>query len=209
MDNSLNENKEFSEVVSMLLSTENKDKSLGEVSQEMNEFLITIKEAVDSNEISYEQLREEIKKHISPDETVPGSVSQLLVGCVGEEDSCPISKEVAEDVPFVYDFKSSKIIPLSKIDRPLTKDTYCVLYITGSPEKIKFESLKEILKMGFKKLKIKYKESEENSYENLEIDDLIYFLNKEESFFEKHKGSLIVVLCLLLLLLFYLNFTSK
>ena len=58
----------------------NKDKSLGEVSAELNDYLIEIKELVESNEISYDELKEEIRKHLkSKDKVKPGSVAQLLM----------------------------------------------------------------------------------------------------------------------------------
>ena len=51
----------LSDAVARLLNEDNKNKTLGEVSRELNEYLIEIKELVESNEISYDTLKDEIK----------------------------------------------------------------------------------------------------------------------------------------------------
>ena len=43
----------------------------------------------------------------------PGSVAQLLL-VVANEDSCPLQKEEAVDISFIYDHKTDKIVPLTK-----------------------------------------------------------------------------------------------
>ena len=60
----------LSDAVSKLLDEDNKDKSLGEVSEELNAYLIEIKELVESNEINYDTLKDEIRKHIQTKESI-------------------------------------------------------------------------------------------------------------------------------------------
>ena len=140
----------LTDAVAKLLSRENKDKSLGEVSQELNDHLIEIKELVESNQISYDSLKEEIRKHIEfKDGLKPGSIGQLLIGCM-EGSECAMSKETPEDIAFAYDTKNKVIVPLTNLKGPISADSYCVLYINGSPSDINVGSLRELEQTGFK-----------------------------------------------------------
>lgn len=193
----------LSDAVAKLLTEDNKDKNLGEVSQELNNYLIEIKELVESNEISYDRLRDEIQKHMNLKEDVrPGSVAQLLVGCMNE-DSCPLQKEEAVDISFIYDHKTDKIIPLTKAYGPVSENSYCVIYINGRPESIKIEALMELESLGFKKIKIKHKKPNEANYKVLDISDIQTIINKNDTSFGS-RGTMIVAIFLVMLLLLYL-----
>ena len=193
----------LSDAVAKLLTEDNKDKNLGEVSQELNSYLIEIKELVESNEISYDRLKDEIQKHMDLREDVrPGSVAQLLVGCMNEE-SCPLQREEAVDISFIYDHRTHKIIPLTKSYGPVSDNSYCVIYINGAPESIKIEALLELESLGFKKIKIKHKKPEDPNYKVLDISDIYTLINKNENPLNS-KGTFIIAVFLVMLLLLYL-----
>ena len=195
----------LSDAVAKLLTEENKDKNLGEVSEELNTYLIEIKDLVESNEISYDRLRDEIQKHIdSGENTRPGSVAQLLMGCVDQEE-CPLQKEKATDISFIYEHKTNKIIPLTTINAPVSEDSYCIIYINGDPETIKLESLMELEKIGFTKIKIKHKKPSGSEYNTIDIGDINSMLNKKNGFDRKKTFIIAIFLVMLLLLYLYRN----
>lgn len=197
-----NEYVKLSDAVAKLLTEDNKDKNLGEVSTKLNRYLIEIKDLVESKEISYEKLRKEIQKHINVEEDVrPGSVAQLLVGCVNEKE-CPLQKEKAMDVSFIYDHKLDKIVPLTNIMGPITDESYCVIYINGSPNNIKPEALLELEKMGFKKLRIKHKNVKDSKYSTIDITDIQTMINENQPLTKR--GAFIIAIFLVLLLLLYI-----
>ena len=192
----------LSDAVAKLLNENNKNKSLGEVSRELNEYLIEIKELVESNEISYDTLKDEIKKHIEgSDKIKPGSVAQLLVGCI--KDECPLYKETAEDVAFIYDSKKHNVVPLTKFSNPLSTDSYAVLYLNGSPNDIKVAALKQIEELGFQKIKIKHKGVKESRYKTIDIENIDKYIYYNSKDFSK-KGLLTLSFFIILLLLIYL-----
>jgi hypothetical protein len=164
----------LSKAVSELLSHSNKNKVLGEASKELNDYIIKIKDLVDTGDITLEELRNEITKHIKKEENImPNSLAQLLVGCVGDKETCLMKQENPEDVPFIYDHKSAKLHPLSKNKgSPLTNDSIAVLYSTCSPEKINIDSLRFLENRGFKKLRIEYKDVKSSSYKIINLDNL-------------------------------------
>jgi hypothetical protein len=197
----------LSDAVSKLLDEDNKNKSLGEVSEELNTYLIEIKELVESNEISYDTLKDEIKKHVQTKDSIkPGSVAQILVGCINDE--CPLHKETAEDVSFIYDSKSHTILPLSKYSNPLSRDSYAVLYINGDPTQIKVEALKTLENLGFQKLKIKHKAVNESSYKTMNIENISKYIYYNNTEFSK-KGLLTFSAFVILLLLIYMYHQKK
>ena len=188
----------LSDAVAKLLTDENKDKNLGEVSEELNRYLIEIKDLVESNEISYDKFQ----KHMDIGEnTAPGSVAQLLMGCVNETE-CPLQKEQAVDISFVYDHKLDKIIPLTNVTGPVTEESYCIIYINGDPESIKIQSLLELERMGFQKIKIKHKKPNDSVYNVIDIGDIQKVINKNQNV--SSKGSIIIAIFLVMLLLLYL-----
>ena len=192
---------ELSYAVAKILSDDNRDKSLGEASEEINEYVVTIKELVNSGEIKYETLQNEITKHIGDDDqTIPGSLAQLLVGCVGDNLSCPMKKNEAKDVPFAYDNKLEKIVPLSKIEQADNDNTYAILYFTGNPKNLNIKSLNYLENRGFKKLKIEYKTISSANYKTLYIENLSKYINNRE---DKDSHEILYVIGFLLLLLFF------
>ena len=87
--NEQNYKSSLSQAVSELLSPENKNLSLGEASEQLNDYIIKIKDLVDSGDINLEDLKNEIAKNLNnTDKIVPNSLAQLLVGCVGDKDAC-------------------------------------------------------------------------------------------------------------------------
>ena len=192
----------LSDAVSKLLTEENKDKNLGEVSQELNNYLIEIKDLVESNEISYDKLREEIQKHIDTDQSArPGSVAQLLMGCVNESE-CPLQKEKAVDISFIYDHKLNKVVPLTNVTSPVSEDSYCIIYINGDPESIKIESFLELESLGFQKIKIKHKKPSDSSYKIIDFGSIQEAINRNQKL--NSKGTFILAVILIMLLLLYL-----
>ena len=193
----------FSEAISKLLSEENKDKSFGEVSEELNDYIVSIKEAVEKGEINYETLKKEISKHLqSGDKTIPGSLSQLLIGCIGDKGACPLDSNKAQDIPFVYDNKYDRIFPLSKQDSPYSDNSYAVLYFTGQPKNLSVDSLKYLEQAGFTKLKIEYKNVSNSKYKTIYVENLKKYIYSKP---EKGDENLIYFLGIVfILLLFYL-----
>ena len=192
----------LSDAVAKLLTEDNKDKNLGEVSEELNSYLIEIKELVETNEISYDELRDEIQKHVDVGQNIrPGSVAQLLMGCVNESE-CPLQKEKAVDISYIYDHKLNKILPLTNINSPVSDDSYCVIYINGDPSSIKVEALLELEKRGFKKIKIKHKKPNQPQYKVIDIGDIQNMINQNQKF--SSKGTLIVAIFIVMLILLYL-----
>jgi hypothetical protein len=169
---------QLSEAIKRLLSSDNKHKSLGEVSEELNQYIIMIKDLVDQKEISLDDLKYEIAKYLRKDDKIiPGSLAQLLVGCVGSESSCPMKEEHPEDVPFAYNHSKGNLVPLSSFKRPITDNTYAVLYITGDPQKIKLDSLKSLEDKGFKKIKVHYKNVDSANYTVFNVDNLKKYIH--------------------------------
>ena len=187
------------DAISELLSERNRDKSLGEISERLNDYIVEIKHLVDTRNLTYEQLREEILKHMnSIDDARPGSLAQILVGCIKGEESCPMKKEDIENVSFIY--QDEDLIPLTKTFLPFTDESYAIIYINGDPGEIDIESLRELEGNGFKKMKIKHRESLNLKYETLEIENLkryIYSRPEKASF-----GKIIAILSILAIIVF-------
>jgi hypothetical protein len=184
----------FSRIVGRLLSEENKDKLLGEISEDLDKYIGDIKNMVDSGTITYDQLRDEISKNLKlEDGAIPGSVAQMLLGCIDEE-SCPMRQEEILDIPYFYDKKLKKLIPMTRIDNPINADSYAVVYITGSPGDISIDAIKEIENRGFRKLKIMYKKSVRSKYRTMNINNINNYVSPNSDF--NYKTGLMVMLLL-------------
>lgn len=200
MDSLLIDN--FSRIVRRLLSEENKDKLLGEISEELEQYVADIKNMVDAGTITYDQLRDEISKNLSiEDEPKPGSVAQMLLGCIDEE-SCPMRQEEVLDIPYFYDKDLKKLIPMTRLDSSINADSYAVIYLTGNPDDISIDSLKELESKGFSKMKIMYKKSVRSKYRTLNIENLNMYMNPQQIFNYK-TGLLVMVLLSIILFLLY------
>lgn len=198
----------LSKAVSEILSPSNKNLSLGEASEKLNSYIIEIKELVDSGDISLDDLRDEITKNLNNTEKIiPNSLAQLLVGCVGEKESCPLKQEKGEDVPFMYDSKNDVISPLSKHVLPLTSDSVAVLYLTDHPKKINLNIFKYLENKGFKKLRIEYKDTNSANYKVIDIDNLKRYIHSKPS--EKDIYQSLVILGFILVLIFILYKMQK
>lgn len=192
----------FSTLVRRLLSEENKDKLLGEISEDLEQYIAGIKNMVDSGVITYDQLRDEISNNLNiQEEQIPGSVAQMLLGCIDEE-SCPMRQEEILDIPFLYDKEQGKVIPMTRLNGALTSESYAVIYITGNPSDISIDSLRELEDNGFRKIKIMYKHSTKSKYKTFNIDNLNSYMNPENMFNYK-TGALVMVLLSIILFLIY------
>lgn len=200
MDNLLVDN--FSRIVRRLLSEENKDKLLGEISEDLEQYIADIKNMVDSGTITYDQLRDEISRNLNiTEDQRPGSVAQMLLGCIDEE-SCPMRQEEVLDIPYFYDKDQKKIIPMTRINSSITNDSYAVVYITGNPSDISIDALKELEENGFSKIKIMYKKSTKSRYKTFNIDNLNLYMNPQNMLNYK-TGALVMVLLAIILFLIY------
>ena len=149
-------------------------------------------------------MRDEISKHVDLNKrNIPGSVSQLLIGCINENGSCPMKREQAEDIAFAYDEKNKTILSLSKTNTPLTEDTYAVLYVTGHPSTIDIDCLHDLENKGFKKLRIEYKEVSSSNYKSLNIENLKKYLYFKPGTKNNNNGVMIICFLLALILLIY------
>ena len=200
MDNLLIDN--FSRIVGRLLSEENKDKLLGEISEDLEQYIADIKNMVDSGTITYDKLRDEISNNLNiTEDQRPGSVAQMLLGCIDEE-SCPMRQEEVLDIPYFYDKEQKKIIPMTKINNSFTPDSYAVIYITGNPSDISIDALRELEENGFSKIKIMYKKSTKSRYKTFNVDNLNLYMNPQNMFNYK-TGALVMVLLSIILFLIY------
>ena len=192
----------FSRIVGRLLSEENKDKLLGEISEDLEQYIADIKNMVDSGTITYDKLREEISNNLNiTEDQRPGSVAQMLLGCIDEE-SCPMRQEEVLDIPYFYDKEQKKIIPMTKISNSFTSDSYAVIYITGNPSDIGIDALRDLEENGFTKIKIMYKKSTKSKYKTFNIDNLNLYMNPQNMFNYK-TGALVMVLLSIILFLIY------
>lgn len=200
MDSLLIEN--FSRIMRKLLSEENKYKLLGEISDDLEQYIADIKNMVDAGTITYDQLREEISKNLNIyEDQRPGSVAQMLMGCIDEE-SCPMRQEEVLDIPYFYDKVNKKIIPITRIDSSITSDSYAVIYVTGSPSDVSIDSLRELENKGFTKIKIMYKNSSKSRYRTFNIDNLNLYMNPG-SMFNSKTGILVAFLLAIILYLYF------
>ena len=191
----------FSRIVRRLLSEENKDKLLGEVSEELEQYITDIKNMVDSGTITYDQLRDEISKNLNlSEEHIPGSVAQMLMGCIDEE-SCPMRQEEILDIPYFYDKQNKKLIPITKLDSSITNESYAVIYVTGSPSDVSIDSLRELESKGFNRIKIMYKKNTKSKYRTFNVDNLNIYLNPQNMFNFKTGALVIALLAIILYLL--------
>ena len=134
------------------------------------------------------------------DTTLPGSLAQLLIGCTGDKGACPMSANKQADIPFVYDNKYNKIFPLTKQQDNDNENTYAVLYFTGQPKNLNIDSLKFLEKAGFNKLKIEYKNINNNKYKTIYIENLKRYIYSQP---EKNDDNVIYLIWLILLVIFF------
>jgi len=174
----LNDN-EFSTIIAELLHEDVRDKTLSEIDEETNKKLMDIKRMVDAELIEYEDVRIEVSKHLDiEDQSVPGSIAQLLKGCISSSGACPINKD--NYISYTYDIESNKLTSLSNNDQ--VKNNSCaVIYMIGSPEDIDKKLLEELKEKGFEKIKIKHKDITMSNYETYTIEDLNNYLSTEDN----------------------------
>lgn len=199
MDSLLVEN--FSRMMRKLLSEENKDKLLGEISDELEQYIAEIKNMVDSGSITYDQLREEISKNISiRQDQQPGSVAQMLLGCIDEE-SCPMRQEEIMDVPFFYDKENNDVIPITQVSTSLSVESSAVIYLTGSPSDVSMNCIKKLQDKGFSKIKIMYKRSSRSKYRTFNINNVQLYTNPTRMF--NSKTAFLVAFLVMIILYMY------
>ena len=172
-------NKELNDLLSELLNKDNRDLTLGELDVELNNKLSELKKMIDLGVIDYMDLQKEISKHIDINEqSLPGSVSQLLKGCLSSSGSCPINRD--NFISYTYDLTNDKLIALSN-DSQVKENSSAVIYITGEPSDISLDAMKSLLDKGFSKLIIKYKDLTMSNYDTHEIHDLKEHLNNDDN----------------------------
>lgn len=162
----------LTDAIGKLLSEDNRDKTLGEIGEDLSDYLIEIKDMVKSGDITYNVLMEEISKYIGHGQIPkPNTVAQLLMGC-GEEDVwCPLD-ESDNEVSFYYDSEGKRFVSISEENEPINSDTYAVVFLTGNPKDLDISSFESLASKGFEKLKIKFKNVSDSVYKELEIGDL-------------------------------------
>lgn len=162
----------LTDAIGKLLSEDNRDKTLGEIGEDLSGYLVEIKDMVKSGEITYSVLMEEISRYIERGQTPkPNTVAQLLMGCGEGDEWCPLD-ESENEVSFYYDSEAKKFISISDEDSPRNLDTYAVVFLTGNPKDLDISSFESLASKGFEKLKIKFKDVSESVYKELEIGDL-------------------------------------
>ena len=202
MDSLVVEN--FSRMITKLLSEENKDKLLGEISDDLEQHIADIKNMVDSGSITYDQLREEISKNINlRTEHQPGSVAQMLLGCIDEE-SCPMRQEEIMDVPFFYDKDNKDVIPITQISSSISPESNAVIYITGSPSDVSMDCIQKLQDKGFTKIKIMYKKSSRSKYRTFNISNIQLYTNPTKMFNSK-TAFLVAFLVAVILYMYFKN----
>ena len=122
-----------SDAIETLLSEDNRDKTVGEIGEDLTDYLVQIKDMMKNGE-STTILMEEISKYIEPGETPkPNTVAQFLVGCVEGDKWCPIIK-TENEVSFYYDSEQKKFISISDDDTPRNSETHAIIFLTGNPK---------------------------------------------------------------------------
>jgi len=201
----------LTDAVGKLLSSDNRDKTLGEVSEDLSGYLIQIKDMVKKGEITYNILMEEISKYVENGETPkPNTVAQLLLGCVEGDEWCPLDR-TENEVPFYYDFEHKKFISISDKDNPVNDDTYAIIFLTGNPKDLDISSFEYLAEQGFEKLKIKFKDVSDSVYKELVIGDLERHIRKNTKREGNDKVALfmsISFLLIVLVIIFYIRNSS-
>lgn len=174
----MNRSVKLSEAVGRLLSDENRDKSLGEIGDDLSDYLVQIQHMVNEGKITYNGLTQEISKYLDgSDAPKPGSISQLLLGCVEGEDWCPMSGKV-EGVSFFYDPDSQRFVPISIVPQKISPRDYAIIFLSGDPRDVDIDSLKELEAKGFQKVKIRYRETSEAFYKEIDISNLEKYITR-------------------------------
>lgn len=187
---------DFPLMIQELLSNQNKNKLLGEISKEMEQQIFDIKTLVDSGIISHETLKYEITNNLKDDSIIPGTVAQMLIGCIDEK-SCPMQEEEILDIPYYYDSINGSLIPLSRITGAITTKSYAVVYMTGSPSDLNYKIFSNLKEDGFNRAKIMYKKSSTAPYKEFIIDDIGFYMNPANSYVLP-----ILIICLLSLFIY-------
>jgi len=172
---------EFTLMIQELLSKHNKDMLLGEISKEMEQQIFDIKSLIDSGIVSHETLKYEITNNLTSDSVLPGTVAQMLIGCIDEE-SCPMKEEEILDVPYYYDSVNGSLIPLSRIEGAITTTSYAVVYMTGSPSDINYTIFSKLKEDGFNRAKIMYKKSSTAPYKEFIINDFGFYITPSNDY---------------------------
>ena len=173
-----------SDAIETLLSEDNRDKTVGEIGEDLTDYLVQIKDMMKNGE-STGILMEEISKYIEPGETPkPNTVAQFLVGCVEGDKWCPLLK-TENEVSFYYDSDRKKFISILEEDTPRNSETHAVVFLTGNPKDLDVGAFKSLAEKGFEKLKIKFKDVSDSVYKELVIGDLEKHIKKNT----KREGS--------------------
>lgn len=196
----------FSGIMRKLLSEENRDKLLGDISDDIEESIMEVKDLIDSGEITYDQMRDELTKNLNVNTLHrPGSVAQMLVGCTSE-DSCPMKQEELLDIPYFYDNYEDTLMPITRVNSPVSDKSYAVVYVTGDYKDIGKDKLKELYSKGFKRVKIMYKTGTRARYNITKIDDIYSFINSPETDYSKYAIGVSVTIATIVLFLLLVRY---
>lgn len=196
-------------IISELLDGSTRDLSYQEIPDVLQEKFLAVKERLDRGEISYDQLKAEILKHLNDmnttEEIRPGSMAQLLIGCLEEDGG--ICKKSEGDFTFIYD-NGLQLLDANVSEEGLivNEDSYAIVYITGPPESISIDGLKKLESMGFKKMKINYKSADSLSYQTLDINNLSKYIYDKP---EKIDNSGLLLFCALIVVLLLIMYMKK
>lgn len=187
-------------IVKVLLSEDNRDRELGEISRDVQNYFLKVRNLMEKDNASYDTIKEEILRNI-PDESEmkPGSIAQLLYGCLKEETNDE-RRATSNEVNFLYE--DGKLSRLESMEDVIGDETYAVVHITGNPRDITLENLKEINVMGFKKLKIKYKSQFSLSWKVFSIENLEKYINLKSGVFGNNSvfiGAIVLILALIIM----------
>lgn len=164
---------ELEKTIDVLL-VENRDKKLGELSEELRSSLRDIKTMIDDGDLDYETLKSYIKDKIGNiDEILPNTVGRILLGCADKEGSCILgSSDSSLDSNYMYDHETNRTTRISGTGYPLNKNSWAVIHTLGDVDDIDLDVFKMLDKKMFEKVKILKKNVGDEDNEEMVIDNL-------------------------------------
>jgi hypothetical protein len=185
-----------------LLSSTNKDKALRNLPSDLYESMLEIKEMIDSNEITQDDLGKAIMDNLENNKNpLPGSVGQLLVGCL--KGGCPLKYEEINDIPYIYNAKDDTFMRMSNIDTNISPGSYAIIYMTtGMPSDIKRSVFSSLMEKGFTRAKILYKKNLTDSYKTKIINNIKSYHKGGETPKYKNMATYFMILTILTILMY-------
>lgn len=180
-----------------LLNTNNKNKKLNELEPHLIKKLINVKKNLENFNIDFDFFKKEL---ITDDNILPGSIQQILIGCLKEKEHCSFINNL--EIPYVYDILKQDIFPIIE-NYIIVPKTVITVYIDHDIIKFNKKCLKKFINKGINKIKIKYKKNNEFHYTNIDINNLKEYINKDNY---SYIGLYIILfICVILFLHFHRN----